>query len=62
MIVHVHETVILFSLCKWQREKCLFLLLNGMQYARLKIAVRSMQGQKKVVRSTQGEGGCHPQR
>ena len=27
--------VILSSLCKWKREKWLFLFLNGTQYARL---------------------------
>jgi len=33
------------------------LLLNGTQYARPKIAVRSTHGQYRKVRSTQGGGG-----
>jgi len=35
----------------------LFLLLNGAQYARPKMAVRSTQGQNRAVSSTQG-GEC----
>ena len=35
----------------------LFLLLNGTQYARPKIAVRSLQSQNRAARSTQGGGG-----
>ena len=34
-----------------------FLLLNGTQYARPKMAVRSTQCQNKAVRSTQGGRG-----
>ena len=37
-----------------------FLLLNGTQYARPKMAVRSTQGQNRAVRSTQGGGGVNP--
>jgi len=33
----MQKTVILSSLCKWKRQKWLFLLLNGTQYARPKI-------------------------
>jgi len=34
----------------------LFLLLNGMQYARPKIALRSLQSQNRAARSKQGGG------
>jgi len=61
MTVHVHATYcncILFM--SMETPKMVFLLLNGTQYARPKMAVRSTQGQNRAVRSTQGGGGVNP--
>ena len=57
----MQQTVILSSLCKWKRQKWLFLLLNGTQYARPKNGGTQYARPIRAVRSTQGGRGCHPQ-
>jgi len=61
MSVHVHATYCHFYLfyVNGNAKQLLFLLLNGTQYLRPKMAVRSTQGQNRTVRSTQG-GGVPP--
>jgi len=54
--VHVHTSYCIFYLLyvNGNAQNGCFLLLNGTQYARPKMAVRSTQCQNRVVRSTQG--------
>jgi len=63
MIVHVHAHAHILSLYLLYvngNAKNGFLLLNGTQYASLKMEVCSTQGQNRAVRITQGGRGCHP--
>ena len=41
----MQHTVIVSSLCKWKRQKLLFLLFNGAQYAWPNMALSSKQSQ-----------------